>query len=57
MTKIIHGPITVKKIVKGVWLAECECESPFKSCHISMRGTSEQDALAKLKKWLQYEEQ
>jgi hypothetical protein len=48
---IKHGPITTEKMARNVWVATCQVTEPLK-CEVNQRGTSEQDAINKLKKFL-----
>lgn len=46
-----HGPITTEKFTSNVWVASCQVIDPLKS-EVNQRGTSEQDAIDKLNKFL-----
>jgi hypothetical protein len=46
-----HSPITTEKFARNVWVASCQVIDPLKS-EVNQRGTSEQDAIDKLKKFL-----
>jgi activating signal cointegrator 1 len=51
ISAIQHGPITIKQIVKNVWIATCMVIGPLK-CEVEQKGLTEQDAITKLKKFL-----
>ena len=47
-----HSAITAKKIVKNVWIATCNVTKPIRT-EVNAKGTSEKDAIDKLKKFFE----
>jgi activating signal cointegrator 1 len=47
-----HGPITTQKMARNIWVATCQVTEPL-NCEVNQQGISEQDAIDKLKKFLQ----
>lgn len=52
--KIEHSEITGKKFAKGVFQATCTVTNPIRS-EVNMKGISEQNAIDKLKAFLNNE--
>jgi hypothetical protein len=47
-----NSAFTTKKITRDVWIATCQVTAPLK-CEVEQQGTTEQDAIDKLKKFLE----
>lgn len=52
--KVEHTEITAEKVNRNIWIAKCQVESPIKS-EVTMQGTSEENAIQKLKLFLNNE--